>query len=202
MASKNGKAAKPRQWDSILFFVAGSFMLLNVIVLWIRYYSIFELSILWAAIPGIAALTASIAGLFKLYPRISSDAPRLARSGAGFALIAGVVLCVVAIWIFCRAILIGGISESTPGGILALIGVFIVSLVIAFICYAIAFLLYGSSRGIGYFLLVPVASWGLMLVVGVIEGLRVSLTLDLYTNGFIAVAFIFVGLLLKRGTLH
>ena len=198
MITKKGKAPKSSQWDSILFFVAGSFMLINVIVLWIRYYSIFQLSILWAAIPGIAALTASIIGLIKLSPRISSEAPRLARSGARFALIAGAALCMAAIWIFGIAIFIGEISEPPPGGVLALIGVFIVSLVIAFICYAIAFLIYGSSQVIGYLLLVPVASWGIMLVLGIIEGLGVGLTLDLYVNGFIALAFIFVGLLLKK----
>lgn len=174
-------------------------MLINVVVLWIRYYSIFELSILWAAIPGIAALTASIAGLYKLYPRILCDAPRLARSGAGFSLIAGAVLCIVSIWIFGPAIFTGEIPKSTPSGALALIGVFIASLAIAFICSAIAFLLYAPYRGIGYLLLVPVASWGLILVVGVIEGLQVALTLDLYTNGFITAAFMFVGLLLKNG---
>jgi len=52
---------------------------------------------------------------------------------------------------------------------------------------------------IGYLLLVPVASWGLMLVVGSIKGLGVGITLDLYTNWFIALTFVFIGLLLKKG---
>jgi len=198
MTTGNKVALNSRQWDSILFLAAGSFMLINVVVLWIRYYSMFQLSILWAAIPGIAALTASIIGLFKLYPRFSSKASRLARSGAGFALIAAVSLSIAAIWIFGIAIFTGEISQPPPGGVLAFIGAFIVSMVIAFICYSIAFLIYGYSQGIGYLLLVPVASWGLMLVIGIIEGLEVGLTLDLYTNGFIAVAFIFIGLLLKK----
>lgn len=198
MITGNNAAQKSRQWDSILFFAAGSFMLINVVVLWIRYYSIFQLSILWAGIPGIVALAASIIGLLKLYPRISSEAPRLARSGAGFSLIAGAALSIAAIWIFGIAIFLGEISEHIPGGVLALIVVFIVSMVIAFICYAIAFLIHSSSQGIGYLLMVPIASWVLMLVVGMIEGLETGLALDLYTNGFIAVAFIFIGLLLKK----
>lgn len=192
------KVALNSKWDSILFLAAGSFMLINVAVLWIRYYSIFQLSILWAAIPGIVALTTSIIGLFKLYPRILPNAPRLARSGAGFALIAGGSLGIAALWIFGIAIFSGEVPQPPPSGVLALIGVFIVSMVITFVCCAIAFLLYSSSKGIGYLLMIPVASWGVMLFVGMIEGLEVGLTLDLYTNGFIAVAFIFIGLMLNK----
>jgi hypothetical protein len=198
MITGNNAAQDSRQWDSILFFVAGSFMSVNVVSLWVMNYSNIQISLLWAAIPGIAALTASIIGFFKLYPRISSEAPRLARSGAGFALIAGAALCVAAIWIFSIAIFVGEISEHIPGGVLALTGVLIVSMVIAFICYAIAFLKNDFSQAIGYLLIVPIASWGLILVVGMIEGLETGLRLDQYTNGFIAAAFIFIGLLLKK----
>jgi hypothetical protein len=198
MITENGAVQESRQWASILFFAAGSFMLVNVVSLWVMNYSNTQISLLWAAIPGIVALTASIIGLFTLYPRISSQAPWLARCGVGFALIAGASLCMAAIWIFGIEIFLGKISEHLPGGVMALIGVFMVSMAIAFICYATAFLIYGSSQGIGYLLMVPVVSWVLMLVVGITEGLLVGLRLDLYTNGFIAVAFIFIGLLLKK----
>jgi len=201
MIINNNKVRKSRQWDSILFFAAGIFMLINVSALWIRYLLTLQLSILWAAIPGIAALTASIMGLFKLYPRICSDAPWLARSGAGFALAACAALSMTVIWLFSMVILTGEIPQPIPGGVLVLIGVFMLSMLIAFICYAIAFIVYGSSQGIGYLLLIPVASWGLILVVGSIKGLVVGLTLDLYTNGFIALAFIFIGLLLEKDRL-
>ena len=63
----------PRQWDSILFFTAGSFMLVNLMILWIRIYSGSGLSIVWAAIPGIIGFAASVIGLLKLYPRVSFD---------------------------------------------------------------------------------------------------------------------------------
>jgi len=89
MITINDNTQKSWQWDSLLFFVAGSFMLINVAALWVMNFSDIQISLLWAAIPGIVAQAASIAALFKLYPRISSGAPRLARSGAGFALIAG-----------------------------------------------------------------------------------------------------------------
>lgn len=197
MIKENIARRDSRQWDAILFFFAGSLMLVNVAMLWIRYYSDSQLSILWAAVPGITAFTASIIGLFKLYPRISSEAPWLARGGAAFALTAGAALCIAAIWIFGIAMLSGGFS-GPPNGVLALIGVFIVSMVLAFICYAVAFLIYSSSKNIGYLLMVPVASWALMLIVGAIKGLEVGLTLDLYTNGLIAGAFIFIGFLLQK----
>jgi len=60
-----------------------------------------------------------------------------------------------AIWIFGIEIFLGKISEHNPGGVLALIGVFIVSMVIAFICYAIAFLKNNFSQAIGSLLIVP-----------------------------------------------
>src|SRR5688572_16792137 len=62
MINKNVGTPVSRKWDSILFFSAGILMLVNVVFLWIRYYSNVQLSILWAAVPGIFALTASIIG--------------------------------------------------------------------------------------------------------------------------------------------
>lgn len=196
-----GNTAKeniPRQWDSLLFFIAGSFLLANVSFLWIRFYSDLQLSIVWAAIPGIIGFATSIIGLFKLYPRLSSRTPWLARSGAGFALIAATALCIAAAWILFISIFAGGISGSPPNGIMALIGIFIIAMVMAFICNAVAFLMNSSLRSIGYLLMVPVASWSVMLIVGIIKGFEVGLSLDLYTNGIIALAFLFVGFLLGK----
>ena len=61
---------------------------------------------------------------------------------------------------------------------------------LAFIFNAAAFLINSSSQNIGYLLMVPVASWGLMVIVGIINGLESGLSLDQYTNGPIAVAFL------------
>lgn len=190
----------PRQWDSILFFAAGSFMLINLAALWLRIYSDSGLSIVWAAIPGIIGFAASVIGLLKLYSRVAFEAPRLARSGAGFALVSGAALGIAAIWIFAISVFGGGISGSPPSGILALIGIFIVSMVIAFICNAAAFLIENSSRSIGLLLLVPVTSWSVMLVVGMIKGLEVGLSLDIYLNGVIALAFLLTGFFLRKNT--
>lgn len=194
-AKGNAGARDFNQWSSILFFIAGTFMLINVVFLWIRFYSDSQLSILWAAIPAIIGLAASVLGLLKLYPRISYETPWLARCGAGFAIVASTALCIAAIWILGASIFAGGISEPPPAGILALIGIFMVSMVIAFICCAVAFLINSSSRKIGYLLLVPVACWGVMLVVGMINGMEVGLSLDFYTNGLIAIAFLSIGFL-------
>lgn len=202
MINESAGTPVPSKWDSIFFFSAGILMLVNVAFLWIRYYSNIQLSILWAAVPGIFALTASIIGLLKLHRRISSTGtPWLAHSGAGFALLAGVALCIAAIWIFGMALFPGRVSEPLPNGIQALTGIFVVSMVMAFIFNAAAFLINSSSPNIGYLLMVPVVSWGLMVVAGIINGLESGLALDLYTNGPIAVSFLSIGFLVKKGGL-
>lgn len=152
MTETNLEARNTKQWHSIMFFVAGGFLAINVISLWVRLLSDLQLSILWAAIPGIFAFAASVIGLLKLYPRISSEAPWLSRGGAGFALTASVALCAAAIWILAASLFAGGISESPPKGILALAGIFMVSMVVAFIFNAVAFLISRASRSIGYLL--------------------------------------------------
>ena len=40
------------QRGSLLFMIAGSFMLLNTVFLWARHFSNYQLSILWPAIPA------------------------------------------------------------------------------------------------------------------------------------------------------
>lgn len=186
-----------RGWDAHFFIVAGSFMLINTAFLWIRYYSNFQLSILWAAIPAIIGLASGVLGLFKLYPRASVFAPLLAKSGAAFALLAGASLGLAAIWIFAVSVFAGGIPEPAPQGILGLIAVFMLAMVLAFLTNAIAFLLPTNQRKIGYLLTVPLAMWGLMLVVSMIKGMEVGLSLDFYTNAIIAAAFLGLGLTLK-----
>jgi len=198
MAETNLERGKFKQWHSIMFFVAGGFLAINVIVLWVRLLSDLQLSILWAAIPGIIAFAASVIGLLKLYPRISLEAPWLSRGGAGFALTASVALCAAAIWILGASVFAGGISEPPPKGIIALAGIFILSMVVAFIFNAVAFLISRTSRSIGYLLLVPVASWGAMLVIGIIKGIETGISLDIYTNGVIAAAFLSLGFLLRK----
>lgn len=188
-----------RRWDSVLFLSAGLLMLVNVALLWVRYYSTFQLSILWTAVPGILGLTASIIGLLTLRLRLSSNmTPWLARAGAGFALLAAVALCIAAIWIFSMVLFLGGLSEPTPDAVQTLIGIFVGSMVMAFALNAAAFLVNGSSQTIGYLLMVPVASWGFMLFVGITSGLQSGLSLDLYANGLIAAAFWGIGFRLKK----
>lgn len=173
-------------------------MSLNVVALWIKYLSGHSISILWAAIPGIVAFVASVMGLIKLYPRISSSAPWLARGGVGFALLAAASLCIAALWILGEVIIAGGVSEPPPSGILGLIGIFIVAMVIAFIGNAFGFILGGELKSVGYLLMVPVVCWATMLVVGMFKGLQAGLALDVYTNAFIAAAFILLGVRLKN----
>ncbi|CAH9050264.1 hypothetical protein PSECIP111854_00494 [Pseudoalteromonas sp. CIP111854] len=188
---------RPTQWDAKLFLIAGVFMLVNTACLWIRAYSDYQLSILWAAVPAITALSASIFALLKLYKRVAPQAPKLALSGAGFALIAGAALVLAAVWIFITSVFGSGISDSPQLGLSLLTGVFMVAMVIAFLCYGIACLLVKNMSRLGYLLFAPVASWTVMLLVGLLKGFEVGLSLDFYTNAIIGIAFLAIGILLK-----
>lgn len=154
------------RWDSRLFITAGSFMLINTVFLWIRLYSNYQLSILWAAIPAIIGLATGVVGLFKLYAQASANAPLLAKIGAGFALLACASLSLAAIWIFAVSVFGEGVPEPVPQELLVLIAIFMMAMVLAFFSNAIAFLLHSAQRKVGYLLTVPVAMWATMLVVG------------------------------------
>ena len=185
------------RWEPRFFMAAGSFMFVNTALLWIRLYSDYQLSILWPAIPAITALAFSVFGLLKLYPRVSVNTPRLAIVGVGFAILASVSLGVAAFWIFVVSVFGAGIPQPVPQGLLLLIAIFMIAMVLAFLSNAIAFLLHSAQRKIGYLLSVPVAMWAIMLVVGIIKGMEVGLSLDFYTNGIIAAAFLALGSTLK-----
>lgn len=188
------------RWRSRLFIIAGSFMSISTVVLWTRFFSDFELPLLWQAIPGIIGLASGVFGLFMLYPRGYANAPLLAKSGAGFAVLAVASLSLGAIWIFIDPVFGAETPEPVPQGLLALIAIFLIAMVLAFFSNAIAFLIPSSQRKIGYLLTVPLAMWTLMLVVSVIKGMEVGLSLDFYTNAIIAAAFFGLGFTLKTTT--
>ena len=165
-------------------------MFVNTTLLWTRYYSNYELSILWAAIPAIIGFASGVFGLFRLYPLASTNAPLVAKIGATFALLAGASLSVAAIWIFAVSVLGEVMPEPAPQGLLVLIAIFILAMVFAFISNAIAFLRHSTQRKVGYLLTVPLAMWAIMLTVGAIKGMEVGLSLDYYTNAIIAAAFL------------
>lgn len=185
------------RWDSRLFLIAGGFMLINTALLWVRLYSDYQLSILWPAIPAIAGLACGALGLLKLYPRASVDAPKLAKVGAGFALLASIALGVATLWILGLFVFGEGMPQPAPQGLLLLIVIFMVAVVLAFFSNATACLLHAAQRKIGYLLTVPVAVWSIMLVAGIFKGMEVALSLDFYTNAVIGAAFLALGFTLK-----
>ena len=187
----------PKHWDFRLFCIAGGFMLLNTVFLWIRHYLDYQLSILWAAIPAITALSTSVLGIVKLCRRLSTSRPRLAKCGSGLAFVACVTLSLAALWLFAASLFGSGLPNPAPQGFLALVGIFMVATVCAFLTSASAFLLDNTLRKIGYLLLIPVVCWGTMLVVGIINGLEVGISLDFYANGVIAIAFLAIGYTLR-----
>lgn len=184
-------------WNSRLFIIAGCFLLINTAFLWIRFYSNHELSILWAATPAIVALSFSVFGLFKLYPRAAVYAPLTAKIGAGFALLACASLGATALWIFAVSVFGEGMPQPVPQGLLMLITLFIISMLLAYLSSAIAFLLFGTQQKIGYLLTVPVSMWAIMLLVSILKSMEVGLSLDYYTNPVIAATFLRLGFILK-----
>lgn len=185
------------RWDSRFFIIAGSFMLINALLLWIRHYSNYQLSILWPAIPAITGLASSVFGLLKLYPRVSINAPLVAKSGAGFTLLALASLSLVALWIFVVSVFGEGMQKQQSQWLMVLIAIFMVAMVLAFFTNAIAFLRFSTQQKVGYLLTVPLAVWFIMLVVGVMKGMERGLSLDFYANPVIGVAFLALGFTLK-----
>lgn len=192
------KTNQPYSWDATMFLIAGLFLLLNTVLLWVRYFSDFQLSIMWPAIPAITAFTFSLVGLLKLYPRVSLQAQSSARGGLLFAMLASLCLCLAAIWIFAVALFGEGLPDPTPPALSALIALFMISMVFAFLSYGIAFLKQGAQKKAGVLLLVPVSMWALMLLVASFKGMETALSLDYYTNGVIALAFMAIGIFLKK----
>ncbi|KAF7785546.1 hypothetical protein PRUB_a4230 [Pseudoalteromonas rubra] len=187
----------PTPWDARFFLIAGGFMLINTLCLWARHFSGYQLSILWPAIPAIIGLASSVLGLYKLLPRIVSRAPKLAKWGAGFALAALLALSIGACWVIASAVL----GDATRGvGMQALIGLFMVAMVGAFICNALVCLRDPASRTLGMALSVPVVCWSLMLLVGMLYGAEVGLALDFYTNGLLALAFVWASRVIRSDT--
>lgn len=189
---------KPGPWASRLFMIAGVFMMINTALLWIRFLTDPQMSIVWQAVSGVIGLVCGVLGLFMLYPRAYANAPLFARGGAAFAILAAASLCLGALWIAAISVIEAGAPEPVPQGALALILIFIIAMVLAFLAYAIAFLIAKNQRKIGYLLTVPLAMWALMLVVGLTRGMTVGLSLDFYTHAVIAAAFLGLGLTLKN----
>lgn len=188
----------PARFGRAAFLGAGFLMLMQVLVVGLRRNGFDSLSELWAALPGIAAIIASIVGLVALYPRFGGRCRRLALAGVGAALGAGAILCVAALWLAGAAAQGGGVPQPLPGGLLAAIAGFMIVYVLGFVLNAVAGLRSGGMRRIGGLLLVPVAAWSVILGVAVTSNLNDALKLDLYTNTVIALAFIAIGVLLKN----
>jgi hypothetical protein len=153
------------------FIAAGSLMLIQVLVIGLRRHGFASLSEFWAALSGIAAIIVSIVGLVALYPRFTGRSRRLALVGVGAALGAGVTLCAAAAWLAGSAARDGRVPQPLPGGLLAVIAGFMIAYVLGFVLNAAAGLRSQGMRRIGWLLLVPVASWSIILGVAVTNNL-------------------------------
>lgn len=198
MSNLETHGRKLSSWGARLFMAAGLFMAINAALLWTRYSSDLELSIAWPAIPGTIGLSCAVLGLIMLYPRVNPSAPRLAKVGAGFAVLSASSLSASALSVLYAAVFAADGSEFPPPSALMLIAVFLVAMILSFSFNAIAFLLPVGQRKLGALLLVPIFMWSVMLIVSALKGLEVGLALDFYTNPIIAAAFIAISLILRR----
>lgn len=186
------------RWDTRLFLIAGGCMLINTVCLWMRHFSGYQMSLLWAAVPAIIALGSCTFGILKLYPQAVSQARELAIGGACFAVISLVSLVLAAMWIFVLSLFGEGITGRPTSGFAILIGIFMVSMVISFVFNAMAFLMERVTRHIGLLLLIPVSCWLLMLIVACVKSFEAGLSLDFYTNGVIGVAFLLISFVITK----
>ena len=155
-------------------------MLINSLLLWVLMLSNYQLSILWPAIPALSGLALSVFGLLKLYQRVSGHAPVIAKIGAGFTLLALGSLSIVALWIFAVSVSVfgEGMSGQQSQGLIALVAIFIVAVIFAFLNNVIAFLCFSTQQKVGYLLVVPLIMWFIMFVVGSIKGMDRGFSLD------------------------
>ena len=194
--SKTMNTKKTKLSDVVFFYLAGGFMLINAVALWGRSITGNQLSLMWAAIPAIIALSASVLGLIKLNPRISYKSPIFAKVALISARLSATALALAAVWILVNAVFGYDLAESRTQGFLILIFTFMVTKTAAYICSALAFFASKFSRRLASFLLVPVISWLTMLFVGITLNLEAGLSLDYYLNPVIAIAFLSIGFLL------
>ncbi|MDK1285981.1 hypothetical protein [Pseudoalteromonas umbrosa] len=198
MMNTHNTAHCATRWDTRLFLIAGCCMLINTVCLWMRHFSGYQMSLLWAAVPAIIALGSCTLGVLKLYPRAVSQARKLAISGACFAVMSLTSLVLASMWIFVLSVFGDGISGRPSTGFAVLIGAFMVFMMISFAFNSVSFLVERTTRNIGLLLLVPVSCWALMLIVALLKSFEAGLSLDFYTNGVMGVAFLLVAFVLKK----
>ncbi|WP_230851822.1 hypothetical protein [Pseudoalteromonas luteoviolacea] len=182
-----------------MFLIAGCCMLINTVCLWMRHFSGYQMSLLWAAVPAVIALASCTLGVLKLYPNAVYQARRLAIGGASFAIMSLISLLLASIWIFIISIFGEGLTGRPSLGFAVLIGIFMICTAVSFAFNAVAFLTERVTRNIGLLLLVPVSCWVLMLIVALVKGFEAGLSLDFYTNGVMGVAFLLTSYVIAKG---
>lgn len=189
------------QWSSTAFLVAGG--------LFLGYAAIKGASMFAGVTPpsafsvshGLVALLVTVFGLFRLYPRLSDNTPRLSLAGVVVTVMSGIITVVLLLWLVVTTLQIEGyptIPADAPAWTAA-------ALLLSFLLLAGGFLLFGLaslrttvfSRMVALLLLVPAAGWIGLMVAHMLFPSGDYLGLLAYTP--ISVALLAIGYLLHTG---
>jgi hypothetical protein len=160
-------------------------LLAQVLFIGLRKFGIGSFSELWAAVPGIAAIVASLVGLSGLYPRLSPVSPRLAKAAMALIVIAALLMCTALVLLLSVD---RGPSKAPPPVALGFIGGFLISYVLAFALGAVC-AWRATEVAIASLALVPAFCWGAIIAAGAMGGAG-ALQLDFYLNGIMAFSFL------------
>lgn len=189
MSAKNGTLAPLQRWSPALFLLTG--------VVLIGYASLFATEAFMDTYPAVRDFIGPVGyiigfvGLLGLYPALTDRSPKLARAGAGFAVV-GIVGWLVSI--ILRADLLG--SEPEALGAVQAIAI-LIGMILAFLVFAIAVLRTDvHTRTVGLVLLGPFLVN--LVNFGIISAGYASPEGRFVTSGLWALSYLAIGIALRN----
>lgn len=200
-SSNRGLWKSLETWCPIVFLIAGISLSIHVVLVGLIGYAGVSISEGYHAMFGLAGLIGAIVGLLGFYPKLIDKSPRLARASVLAVGGAGILFSVILVWLLGSTLLVGGPQDTTPGWVGILAPLAIVLIASGFVSTSVASLRTGvPSRAVGLLLLVPVASWIVILVVSVVTNFTAPYALDFFANGAISLSWLAIGYTLQTGS--
>lgn len=193
-SSNSGLWKSLEKWCPVVFLIAGSSLFIHVILVGLIGYAGVSISEGYHAMFGLAGLVGAIVGLLGFYPRLTDKSPRLALASVLAVAVAGILFSGVLVWLLGTTLLTGGPQDTAPSWVGVLAPLAIVMIASGFVSTSIASLRTDvPSRTIGLLLMVPVASWIVILVVSVLANFTAPYSLDFFANGAISISWLAIG---------
>lgn len=188
-------------WCPILFLIAGASLFVHVVLVGLIGYAGSPISEGYHAVFGLAGLVGAIGGLLGFSHMVADEARRLALASALAVGVAGALFSVILLWLLGTILLTGGPQDAAPSWVGVLAPLAIVMIALGFVLSSIASLKTDvPSRTIGLLLLVPVASWIVILGVSAVTNFSAPYSLDFFANGTISVSWLAIGFSLQTGS--